>query len=267
MRTLSCWLLVLGLSAGLAIPAAAQRRGFLTFRPAISARASIAQAPRAMISARVITLQAAPRSRAAMAGTAGTMTATTVTSTGFTTEPIVTPAIGGVAPITVGQLLNPVPGFGFDFRHLAAVNENLDIRALIDPVTQERLALAERLLEESEEIPVVFPAFASSPTVLVQSPPVIVIQQPAPAAAPSAEAPAAAAAAAVPAAPPLPAGDLILVRKDGSEIRVAAFTQQGNQIVYITRKGDRRSITLAALDLDATVRANEANGTFVRFSL
>src|SRR5713226_10218966 len=55
----------------------------------------------------------------------------------------------GFAPISVQQLLNPVPGLGFDFAHLAAINRNLDVRALIDPVTQQRLALSERILRET----------------------------------------------------------------------------------------------------------------------
>src|SRR5574337_872338 len=57
--------------------------------------------------------------------------------------------VGGFAPLTVQQLLQPVPGFGFDFTHLAAVTRDLDIRAVIDPITQQRLAVAERLLLES----------------------------------------------------------------------------------------------------------------------
>ncbi|MGA8143601.1 MAG: hypothetical protein WB987_06915 [Candidatus Acidiferrales bacterium] len=48
-------------------------------------------------------------------------------------------------PISVQQLLNPYPGFGFDFEHLNAINRDIDIKAFIDPATQARLAVAERL--------------------------------------------------------------------------------------------------------------------------
>jgi hypothetical protein len=257
----------IGLVAALATPAAAQRGGFLTARPAMPLRASVAAVPRAMGPVRVITVQATQSSPTRMVRTSVAPAAAISTAAGLSTTPILTPTISAFAPLTVSQLLNSVPGFGFDFRHLAAVNQNLDIRAFIDPVTQQRLALAERLLRETPVFPAVFPAFGASPVVLVESPPpVVLVQQPeaAPvAAAPPARPPVVAAAIAI---PPLPVGDLILVRKDGSRILATAFTQQGNQIVYITRDGRRRSIALADLDLDATVRVNEANGTLLRFS-
>jgi len=188
---------------------------------------------------------------------------------GFTTAAIVTPAISGFAPLSASQLLNPVPGLGFDFSHLAAVNQNLDIRALIDPVTEQRLALAERLLHETVALPVAFPVFAASPVVVLQSPPVVVVEQPAAAQARGTAASEVEAAAAVvaPAVPPLPVGDLLLVRRDGSRIRAVAFSQEGSQIAYITDEGERHLIALADLDLNATLRANEAAGTFLRFSL
>jgi hypothetical protein len=267
MRTLIGLLFGAVLAAGLASPAAAQRRSFSMARTGMALRGAIARAPGGALPARSFTARAG-RTRPV---TLRTVPAAAAPSrAGLGTAPIVTNGIGGFSPLGVDQLLNPVPGLGFDFTHLAAVNENLDIRALIDPITQQRLALAERLLRESPQLPAVFPAFASSPVVLVESPPpVVVLQQlpPAPApAAQAAQAPAPAAAVAA-AAPPLPVGDLILVRKDGSRIRAAAFAQQGKQIVYITDAGARRSIALADLDVDATRQANEAKGTFLRFSL
>src|SRR5689334_24970063 len=37
------------------------------------------------------------------------------------------------SPISLDQLLDPTPGFGFDFEHLNAVNPDLGIKAIIDP--------------------------------------------------------------------------------------------------------------------------------------
>jgi hypothetical protein len=175
-------------------------------------------------------------------------------------------------PISVRDLLDPVPGFGFDFTHLAAVTRDLEVRALIDPVTQLRLAQAERLLRETPATSAVFPLFGpQAPVVLLQqAPPVIVIQQPAPVVqtppAPEAEAPPAAA----PAPPPAPVpdiGEFILVLRDGSQISAVAFSRQGDRIIYITREGARRTLPLASLDGDATARANEEHGTFVQLHL
>src|SRR5437879_10895637 len=46
---------------------------------------------------------------------------------------------GGFAPISVQQLLNPVPGLGFDLAILAAVHRNIDVSALVDLVNQQRI--------------------------------------------------------------------------------------------------------------------------------
>jgi hypothetical protein len=177
----------------------------------------------------------------------------------------------GTSPLSVQDLLNPVPGFGFDFVHLAAVNRDLGVRALIDPVTQMQLALAERLLRETPVAPVVFPAFGGeTPFFLVQQqPPVIVLQQPTAAAeaspAPATQQPTAAPA---PAQAPLPdVGELILVRRDGSQVLAVAFTRQDDRIVYVTREGTRRSLAIIDLDSDATVRVNEERGTSLQLPL
>jgi hypothetical protein len=179
---------------------------------------------------------------------------------------------GGGSAMTVQQLLNPVPGFGFDFTHLAAVNQNLDVRALIDPVTQLRLRQAERLSRETPFIsPIFFPAFDSGEPVVLeqpqqQPPQVIIVQQPVA----IQPAPQAVAEERTPAAPqaPLPdIGEFILVLRSGSQISAIAFTQQDNRIVYITRQGVRRAVPLDQLDTAATVRINEERGTPLQFSL
>lgn len=175
----------------------------------------------------------------------------------------------GTSSLSVQDLLNPVPGFGFDFVHLAAVNRDLGVRALIDPVTQMQLALAERLLRETPVTPVVFPAFGGeTPVFLVQQqPPVMVLQQPT-AAAEAAPADQQPTVAPVPAQAPLPdVGEFILVRRDGSQVLAVAFTRQDDRIVYVTREGTRRSLAIIDLDSNATVRVNEERGTSLQLPL
>ena len=79
----------------------------------------------------------------------------------------------------LSQLLNPVPGLGFDYSNLAALNHDLGVRAIIDPITQQELALSERLLQLTPTAPISSSFFASEPVVMLeqQPPQVIVVQQ------------------------------------------------------------------------------------------
>ena len=181
--------------------------------------------------------------------------------------------VSGASPLSLQDLLNPVPGFGFDFVHLAAINRNLGVRALIDPVTQMQLALAERLLSETPVTPAVFPVFGGvgeAPVIIPQQQPqVIILQQPAPAAEPVAGQPAPQPAAnpEVAGAPLPDVGEFILVERDGSQVLAVAFTRQNDRIVYVTRQGIRRSMGITELDPDATFRVNEERGTSLQLPL
>ena len=171
---------------------------------------------------------------------------------------------GGFAPISVQQLLNPVPGLGFDFAHLAAINRNLDVRALVDPVTQQRLALSERILRETGATsfaPIFFPWSGAA---FSQPPVVVILQQPPATAAPTEPAPAPAppaAAQAVPEQPVPDVGEFVFVRRNGTLLFVVAFRQQDDRVIYVTREGLRLSVLVADLDVDATLRINEDRGT------
>src|SRR5271167_1789774 len=46
--------------------------------------------------------------------------------------------------LSVQQLLDPFPSYGFDFAHLTAIDRDLGMKAFIDPATQVRIAEAER---------------------------------------------------------------------------------------------------------------------------
>ncbi len=175
----------------------------------------------------------------------------------------------------LSQLLNNVPGFGFDYTHLAALNENLGERAFIDPVTQQDIALAEQLSRST-------PAFAGSfipfwggygysepaveeETQSQQQPQVIVLQQPVPLRSASTPSPD---AAADEQQSPLPdVGEFTLVLRDGSKIKAVAFSRQNDQIVYITSDGVRNSFPVSDLDAAATEQLNQQHGTPLHLSL
>ncbi len=156
--------------------------------------------------------------------------------------------------------LFPVPGLGFDFVHLAAVNPNF--RATTSP------------RHITPIIPIGFPFFATPAApqiILVQQPPVVVLQQPAvqesasePAGRRSAVELAEDLAPTRMAEPLRDVGEFILVRRDGTLVFAVAFSTAGEQLIYITREGIRRSLPLAELDIENTLRMNEERGTSLR---
>ncbi len=175
--------------------------------------------------------------------------------------------------VSLQQLLNPVPPYGFDYQYLNAVDSDLAEKAAIDPATQNALREASRLgcagvgtggyilwgggyaaPQEVEEEPAEAPA----------QPQVIVVQVPT--------------AAAQPAAQPVPATEdteaplpdepqFVLVMRDGTQLQTEAFTRSANEIIYITPDGARRTIALSDLDKDATIRVNSERGTELQLSL
>lgn len=171
---------------------------------------------------------------------------------------------------TVDTLINgayPAPGLGFDYTHLAAVNRNLGVRALVDPITQQRLALAREIRRETPVASSTGPIVINSIQVNVApQPPVVIVQEPEPADhmetvryvehVPEA-----------PLAPPFfyepeqDTSELVFIRRDGALLFGVAFVTRGERLIYITREGYRRSLKLAELDLDATRDINEARGT------
>lgn len=176
----------------------------------------------------------------------------------------------------LNQLLNNVPGLGFDYSHLAAINGNLGERAFIDPVTQQDIALSEQLARST-------PAFAggfipfwggySEPVIeeaepqAQQQPRIIILQEPAPAAARTAPSPSSAESASQQ-EPPLPdIGEFTLVLRDGSKIKAVAFSRQNDQIVYITSDGRRNSFPVSDLDRTATQQLNQQRGAPLHLSL
>ena len=178
----------------------------------------------------------------------------------------------------LGPFLNTsTPGLGFDFPHLAALNHDLGVRAIIDPVTQHELALTEQLLNSQRSavttsafIPFFGGADYSEPVAYQQQPPqIIVLQQPAQQAQFAEEAtPPAASSSAAPEEPPLPpVGEFVLVLRSGKQIKAVAFTRQSDSIVYVTGDGARNSFPIAELDAAATEQVNQQHGTPLKLSL
>lgn len=189
----------------------------------------------------------------------------------------------GGSPLSVQQLLDPVPGLGFDFSDLAARDRDLDLKAAIDPATQWRLAIAERLLRDNRgfggffgtggfildgggvytvpEEPTGEPAVAAP----APQPQIIVVQAPAANQQAATPVPSAESQAQQPALPDV--GQFTLVLRNGTKIETIAFTRKSDSIVYITADGSRRTLAVADLDSAATERVNQERGTPLNLSL
>jgi len=172
--------------------------------------------------------------------------------------PVATPLNPSFAPI------NGVPGLGFDFPHLAAVNRGSGrfgsfgfrggFPSFFTPIFFDPLPL---YYPFETETPDYYTAGAQGPQFLTPSP-----QQPI-APAPAQMAPREPATPPAPPQPPPELGQLILVRKDGQILLAVAFTVRNGQLTYISNDGTRRSFLVSELDKDATRQMNDANGTSV----
>ena len=193
----------------------------------------------------------------------------------------------GCNGVSIQQLLNPTPSFGFNYEYLNAVDQDLAVKAAIDPATQLALREAGRFgcatlggggyvlwgggygyptPEDVEEQP----EESSEPT----QPQVIVVQVPsttgAVATGTSAGSSTGSSAQSANEASESAEPDevqFVLVMRDGTQLQTAAFTRSANSIIYITSEGARRSIQIPDLDTDATIRANNERGTQLQLSL
>jgi hypothetical protein len=179
--------------------------------------------------------------------------------------------------LSLQDLLNPVPGFGFDYHHLSVMNQDLLIKAVIDPVTERKLATAERLLRDSSRFSgsgfylldgggaYAVPIDSAPAGQPAQQPQIIVVQ----ATPPSQDSGQRGAQQSVPEEqPPLPdVGQFTLVLQNGKQVEAVAFTRVKDRIIYITADGSRRTLAIADLDSSATVRVNEERGTPLQLPL
>lgn len=247
--------LLLGVAA---LPAAGQQR-----RPA---EPVILSAP---AGTRIVRPATTPATTAATAASTSAAAATTLapSAPAPTGASIVSVGGGGsVRNLLIGDV--PVPGFGFDHTHHAAVNSNLETLALIDPATQHRLALARQIRRETPA-GILLPVFAPVTQVVVMAPPpVIVLQAPAEVAEERVERVRYVEREAVPApaVAPLPVRELeeiVFLLRDGTERLAVAFSVRDDAIIYISSDGRRHTLALSELDAPATLAANEERGTLL----
>jgi hypothetical protein len=184
--------------------------------------------------------------------------------------------LSGATSFDLGQILNNVPGLGFDYSNLVALSGNLGEKAFIDPVTQQDLSLAVRLAQtpgfSGGFIP--FWGYGGYSTPVVeeepqqqQQPQVIVLQQPVASSTESADTAPASEAAAPPQSLLPDVGQFTLVLNNGEKIDAVAFTHQNDQIVYITKDGVRNSFPASDLNVSATRQINQQHGTPLQLTL
>ena len=298
---------LLAASAALAFTAGAQQRGAGVAESARRARVAAPAAPSgARVSHPTPTtgLAAHPHHGAPLAvhGTGSTHHASGTANANSTTETtaapqnatpnvVVVPADSGV---TLQDLTNQAPGLGFDYEHLAAISGNLAEKALIDPATMEELALAERFNRGGGAHPRTFwrrlwlrwRGSAGGQRRCADPQDVSSTRDPRAAARSADHHPAAASTAGSPRlhelrqrrqlAPrsrrprlcDLPeASDFLLVLKNGAMVSAVAFTRQGDQLIYVTKEGNRRTMAVATIDSDATSKINAARGTPLKLSI
>lgn len=187
-------------------------------------------------------------------------------------------AFRGFAPPLVGTPLNPnfaplrgVPGFGFDFEHLAAIQG--PSRGRFGRGGRDRGGFFTPLFFGGlPYYPYDYPYDSDYPNDTAvpdnytgaAQPPIFIVPQPQPSTSASADAPSRQAATPqTPPPPPPELGQLILVRSDGEVLLAVAFTVRNGQLTYITNEGTKRSFPVSELDKQATQQMNDANGTSV----
>ena len=191
-------------------------------------------------------------------------------------------AFRAFAPPLVGTPLNPnfaplrgVPGLGFDFPHLAAIQGASRGRFGRGDRDRDRGGFFTPLFFDGgwPLYPYDYPYDNGYPndnaapegySGAAQQPPIFVVPQPQPNASAPADAPSRQAATPqTPPPPPPELGQLILVRSDGEVLLAVAFTVRNGQLTYITNEGTKRSFPVSELDKQATQQMNDANGTSV----
>ena len=163
-------------------------------------------------------------------------------------------------------MINGVPGLGFDFPHLAAINRGFNSQAGFFNAFNNGFFNDGFGFIPFFGSPFYYPPYQEETPYSTEGtqPPVFIVPQPQPNT--SASVDSAPKQAAAPQAPPQPLpelGQLILVRSDGEVLLAVAFTVRNGQLTYITNDGTRRSFPVSELDKQATRQMNDANGTSV----
>lgn len=164
-------------------------------------------------------------------------------------------------------VINGVPGLGFDFPHLAAINRGFNSQAgFFNAFNNGFFNDGFGFIPFFGSLPYYPPYQEETPyyTGGAQQPPMFVVPQPQPnTSAPAETEPRQAATPQPPPPPPPELGQLILVRSDGEVFLAVAFTVSKGRLTYITNEGTKRSFPVSELDKQATQQMNDANGTSV----
>ena len=253
---------LVAMAVGLALSASGQGREFAAPARGFSAPVRTVAPPIRMQSGR------APLTVRRFSGPGRTVRPTsrncTLLTNGFCVAPFVPPQMPVSASPQVPNfgIVNGVPGLGFDFPHLAAINRGFNDQfgfsnAFNSAFVSNGFGVIPFFgsLPSEEETPDSSTQRAQQPIFVVPSP-----QQ-----SPAAPSPgnSVGASATVSTTPPPELGQLILVREDGQIVMAVAFTVRNGQLTYVTNEGTRRSFPASELNKDATRQMNEANGTLV----
>lgn len=165
-------------------------------------------------------------------------------------------------------IVNGVPGLGFDFPHLAAINRGFnDQFAFFNVFHSGFFNNGFGIIPFVGSSPLYYPPYEEEAPDYYTSgaqQPQFILPAPQPNVRPPAEtSPRESATPQPPPPPPPELGQLILVRRDGQVLLAVAFTARNGQLTYITREGTRRSFPISELDKDATRQMNDAAGTSV----
>jgi len=195
----------------------------------------------------------------------------------------------GIDPLSTQQVLDPLSSSGFDFAHAIAMRDE-QLKAFIDPATQQRLALAERRARRKPKNGNGFIFLDGGGAYVLPAEPGTDLNPDADAQtaqdqgqdqeqgtrqerAPQESQQQAQLEAnnerlALEQSESLPdEGEFTLVLRSGQEIEAVAFTRVDDRIVYITTGGGRHTVAVRELDVDATVRLNQERGTPLQIPL
>jgi hypothetical protein len=202
----------------------------------------------------------------------------------------------GIDPLSTQQILDPLSAFGLDFEHAIALRD-AQLKAFIDPATQQRLALAERRARRKPKATNGFIFLDGGGAYVLPVEPGVDLNTDADSQAAQqqgqdqgqnqgqngqvasqervpqesqqqAQLEANNERLALEQSESLPdEGEFTLVLRSGQEIEAVAFTRVDDRIVYITTGGGRHTVAVRELDVDATVRLNQERGTPLQIPL
>jgi len=196
-----------------------------------------------------------------------------ITNCSLLTSVCVQPFVPPQMPISASPqvpncgIVHGVPGLGFDFPHLAAINRAFNNQfGFSNAFNSAFVGNGVGVIPFYGAPPAYYPPYEEeTPDSYTErgQQPIFVVPSPQQSSAAPSPGNSGGASATVSSTPPPELGQLILVREDGQIVMAVAFTVRNGQLTYVTNEGTRRSFPASELDKDATRQMNEANGTSV----